>query len=334
MSRSHRAAFTLVELLVVIAIIGVLVALLLPAVQSAREAARRMQCTNNLKQMGLALHNYHATHESFPCGSLMGRKGVWSWGPAWGIAILPYAEQTALFDQVDMKGASGGGNAHVGLIYTGANEYNGKLLAGVAIPYLYCPSSSLPRFVMTGQTVPGPKGVASPTYTAISGAVDDTSTINKDGESDQHRFKGKRSAGGVLAGGDLFFSFRDIRDGSSNTIMLAEQSDYCVNSAGKKIDCRSDFGHGFSMGAVDPANGDTRWFNTSSVRYSINEKNWETPFVGNEFYACNRPIQSSHSGGAMALKADGSVHFLSASTDLQTLYNLANRSDGKVINGL
>ena len=109
MKRTSRWAFTLVELLVVIAIIGVLVALLLPAVQSAREAARRMQCTNNLKQIGLAMHNYHGANNTFPSGSMIGRPGAWSWGPAWGVSILPYAEQTVLFDQFDHRGVNGGG---------------------------------------------------------------------------------------------------------------------------------------------------------------------------------------------------------------------------------
>ena len=102
-NRVKRGAFTLVELLVVIAIIGILVSLLLPAVQSAREAARRTQCINNLKQIGLALHNYHSALQAFPAGNI-------TEGPccstrskiSWGISILPYLEQGPLFDRYDM----------------------------------------------------------------------------------------------------------------------------------------------------------------------------------------------------------------------------------------
>ena len=101
----RRSGFTLVELLVVIAIIGVLIALLLPAVQQAREAARRNSCTNQLKQLGLALHNYHDTFSAFPYGS---------WGStsivSWHVPILPFIEQGALFDRFDQTWSYGGAN--------------------------------------------------------------------------------------------------------------------------------------------------------------------------------------------------------------------------------
>ena len=106
---SAKRAFTLVELLVVIAIIGILIGLLLPAVQAAREAARRMECTNNMKQLGQALHNYADVHNVFPSAwrgytpdgkhaSVYGDPG---WG--WGAAILPFMEQTPLYDRIDLK---------------------------------------------------------------------------------------------------------------------------------------------------------------------------------------------------------------------------------------
>ena len=104
MCKTPRRAFTLVELLVVITIIGILIALLLPAVQAAREAARRLQCTNNLKQMGLALHNYHLTNSSFPQASSQYsgvKQGGGCCGWSWSALILPFLEQDNLYQQID-----------------------------------------------------------------------------------------------------------------------------------------------------------------------------------------------------------------------------------------
>ena len=116
MQRSSRAGFTLIELLVVIAIIAILIALLVPAVQQVREAAARMQCTNNLKQIGLALHGYHDTIEAFPPGYVDGdttntNTAASDVGPGWGWAafILPYLEQGAVYNQINFSVTVGTG---------------------------------------------------------------------------------------------------------------------------------------------------------------------------------------------------------------------------------
>ena len=118
----ERRGFTLIELLVVIAIIGVLVAILLPAVQQAREVANRSRCSNNLKQLGVALHNYHETFGTFPIGALA-QRGI---GPSWQVCILPYLDQGALYDRFSMVGANNGAPTLPGS--ANAAVVNGKLI--------------------------------------------------------------------------------------------------------------------------------------------------------------------------------------------------------------
>ena len=154
-SPMRRRGFTLIELLVVIAIIAILIALLLPAVQQAREAARRAQCKNNLKQFGLAFQNYHDTFLVFPASGTSARgPGIYAWGHGWGIAILPYLELKPLYARFDFRGVSSTATPHTGLIYTGTNIENGQLLSGVAMPVFRCPSSVTNEMGLLGQTIP------------------------------------------------------------------------------------------------------------------------------------------------------------------------------------
>ena len=333
---SKKRGFTLVELLVVIAIIGILIALLLPAVQAAREAARRIQCSNNLKQIGLAIHNYYSSNNAFPAACRA--QSSTGWGFGWATYILPYGEQTALYDELDKTGEHGGSGHQTGLVYGGKcsitgmtfhdyNEYNGRILAGVDIPYLYCPSSPLEQFVMKEKEIPGPAGVASSTYVAITGAIDHKTAGNSTGG-----WQGIRSEGGVLLP-HKHTAIRDITDGTTNTLMIAEQSGFCIDEDGKNQDCRSDYGHGFIMGALPATSLDDRWYNTATARYRINFNTYNATGVGFH-YSFNRPILSAHPGGAQVLMADGSVHFLNEELELQTLYNICNRDDGYTVDEL
>ncbi|PQO40244.1 DUF1559 domain-containing protein [Blastopirellula marina] len=194
---NRRSGFTLVELLVVIAIIGVLIALLLPAVQQAREAARRMSCSNQLKQLGLALHNYHDTTSSFPYGSRGSSNMV-----GWHVAILPFIEQGNLYDQMDMTV-----NYDTGV--------NAPFRSTKMDPFL-CPSGSSEKaddnsayFTTHYYGVMGPTGTNPQTGVAY-----------KENTSGSH--------GGFSKEGMWYHNevrkMRDMIDGTSNTFALGEIS--------------------------------------------------------------------------------------------------------------
>jgi len=317
----RRSGFTLVELLVVIAIIGVLVALLLPAIQAAREAARRAQCTNNMKQIGLGLLNYESAHQSFPAGALASPLGD-GFGASWSLRILNYLEMDNLYNQLDLTGEKDTGpRAHVGWVsLSSGNAHNGMILNELVIDFLKCPSSSLPNW---SANLP----VMNPNYVGISGGglpEDYPGTRVKNGSPAE----GFIGAGGVLIRWTPIRA-SNITDGLSNTMIVGEQSGWCVGNGGELIDCRSDCTHGFAMGVRNVITSD-REFNLTCVIHPIGEASYSATGVpGN--CGSNRPILSAHPGGANVLLADGSVHFFSEQTDITTLYNMANRNDDNVL---
>src|SRR5688500_4723621 len=178
---SPRRGFTLVELLVVIAIIGVLVALLLPAVQAAREAARRMQCGNNMKQIGLGLQNYHDTFLSLPYGARVryingesrttprppSNQRSQKVGPSWYVGILPFCEQKALYDLIDAHDKSGqAGNRCDYSKASNDNNTIGGVTRGQKIQWMLCPSSPLPQQETKSRAL-----ITVPSYVGIMGAT-------------------------------------------------------------------------------------------------------------------------------------------------------------------
>ena len=316
-STSRQKAFTLVELLVVIAIIGILIALLLPAVQAAREAARRAQCSNNLKQTGLALLNYESAFGRFPPGGL--HTGTGGYGHSWWVRILPYVESANIHDMFDQGGHHTG---WMGGDSFGGHAYNRDLFRDRFFAFMFCPSSNLPQYVLTDE-LHSKANVMSATYTGIAGAADHPSTTDRGGNASY----GRICSGGVLVMHEGV-SIRDISDGTSKTIMVGEQSGWCINTDGSNADCRSDCFHGFPMGPGP--DGWERAFNTTCVLHRINERSM--PALGVEGNCgSNRPIQSAHAGGAQVLLADGSVRFLEEDIELNLFYNLANRDDGNAL---
>jgi len=193
----HSHGFTLVELLVVIAIIGILIALLLPAVQAAREAARRMQCTNNLKQIGLGLHSYEGTYKSFPPGA--GGTGTnWSWSAF----ILAYMEQTQSMDLCDF---SHGYNLP---------EYNGDATR-TFIPVYHCPSAPEHQLLSCCASIPGEKDTAETNYSAVATHHQVDYGRHRTSDPPEMVDSGVMHVGGC-------YSIRDITDGLTTTLMVSE----------------------------------------------------------------------------------------------------------------
>ncbi len=279
-----KRGFTLVELLVVIAIIGVLVALLLPAVQAAREAARRMQCGNHLKQIGLGLQNYHDVFNSLPYGA-RGRyvqgtilpngntqgNGAVPFGPSWYVGILPFCEQKNLSDLIEARAiATPNYNAIAGNQTTVANvsqqAHNQK------IPWMLCPSSPLPQ---TEQPVANGPLCTVPSYVGIAGAIstnNQTAAMNQVSTSDTPAFVETRSAAwgpgaGHASGGGLLtineaFNMAAAIDGTSSTMVVSEIADYFFYSSptnGSAPGTRGRIDGSFANGTVTASTGG-RWF--------------------------------------------------------------------------
>lgn len=315
LKRGRARGFTLIELLVVIAIIAVLIALLLPAVQQAREAARRSQCKNNLKQIGLALHNYHDTYSTLPMGNNNHTGG--GWGQSWWVAVLPYIDQGPLYNAWDHNSVSSGYNLAA----------NMNLASGKAIPVARCPSSPMGQYEFANNGVA--PGMCVAHYTGIAGASTDP----------QSRVT-NYTCGIAGRGGVLFFRsrirFADLSDGASNVIFVGEQSDWCVETAtGQQRIAIQSWPHGMFMGSP----GSDRSFNATTLRWRPGYKQAEG---GHNFNPCpltgvcgnsgvNNPIQAAHVGGAHVLLGDGGVRFISENINLTTWFNLAIRDDGNVL---
>jgi prepilin-type N-terminal cleavage/methylation domain-containing protein/prepilin-type processing-associated H-X9-DG protein len=323
-----RGAFTLVELLVVIAIIGALVALLLPAVQAAREAARRMQCSNNLKQLGIGLHMYADTFKKFPyasnfadsiaqCGDFT---AVGIPHHSGNFALLPFLEQKTLFDQVNINQSLDGGAA------------NRNLLRGQFLGVFTCPSNALKR---TGRRVDGANfnGFDGPVqegmYRFCGGTMNNTMVNTRDCTKAANSFCLNADGGinggwtcvhvnpsavrGVFARGVTKYELKDITDGTSNTIMMGETKP-----------------HYSEFGALWTWNVPTTLFslklNSSFLKTA--ERNRTVNWMDAQGHA------SYHAGGAQFVMADGSVRFLSDAIDYPTYCLFGDIADGQPIPGL
>ncbi len=323
-----RLGFTLVELLVVIAIIGILIALLLPAVQAAREAARRTQCTNNLKQLGLALHNYHDTYKRFPG---MGQGTDNPWDPAKsnmrhlsGLAVmLPFMEQTPLYDQVSSPQISPPYPAWGPVPWYGWNFQ--PFLQNV--PGLICPSDTTEKSANYN-----PYGNTNYNF-CVGDEITDLVWW------DIGQGSGSRKPRGLF-GRNSFHKMADITDGTSNTIAMSEQTvsgqfdarqihgNYVENATGVNgtnpaANCLIYKGTGATISPTAPQIGELRgvawaWgafvvcgFNTVLPPNSVGCTSLWSEWGGNNIF----PPDSYHPGGVNVMLADGSTRFVSETID-------------------
>jgi len=282
-SFSRSRGFTLIELLVVIAIIAVLVALLLPAVQQAREAARRSSCKNNLKQIGLALHNYHDTHRTMPPGVVI-QNGPGDGHWCWNAYILPFIDQAPLYQLLQV------GDIRVPDALTNANRRNAMRQP---LSSMRCPSDTAPDINNAGQLFlvdanGDNQRVAATNYIAVnSSSSPRPQPNNKDG----------------AFGNNTKTRMRDITDGTSNTIAVGERAWRLSNAnlrAGVMFAQKGGGGNNQNTGLV---------YNHGGGKWPINC----TQTGGNP--NCRLGFSSLHTGGAQFVMFDGAVRFISENID-------------------
>lgn len=303
---NRNRGFTLVELLVVIAIIGVLIALLLPAVQQAREAARRMQCSNNLKQLGLAFHNYHDTYGRFMTG------GDTSWqfyALGWVPRIFPFIEQGTRYDGMEALAT----NYMMTRSPYRSHNQNNPIFG--AVPGITCPSSPLGELSsdqVVSANFPYHNVQGGLHYRANAGSVDvDFVAATTSGRVGYSR------SGMIYPNSRTRFA--DIVDGTTNTILLGETS---------KISTAAGFQglKPWTWGSTSYSATEWLMIDHKMVQYPIN-------FPGS--YGSNStPFSSYHPGGAMFVMGDGSVKFLTETMPLDMLKSVATRNNGEVVSGL
>ena len=307
MQAQRRSAFTLVELLVVIAIIGILIALLLPAVQAAREAARRMQCSNNLKQIGLAIHNYHAAVGVLPVG--IDNNGSPKRGPdpadqengkGWIVAILPQLEQEPLFKRFNFNGAFNQGG--------GMKDPVNRELAQTNLNALKCPSDPDSMKLITEQWQWKDIEVAITNYKGVMGDGM-MGHVNSFGGT-PYCNDGAYECNGLFWRTSYQWPIRigHITDGTSNTMMVGEDLPrYNWHSAWV-------YSNGDTSSTYAPLNYMPKPPDPATW--------WEM-----------RGFRSFHAGGAHFCFADGSVRFLNETIQIDVYRALSTRNGGEVISG-
>jgi len=313
--KSQQKGFTLIELLVVIAIIGVLIGLLLPAVQKVREAAARLQCTNNLKQIGLAMMNYESTYRMFPAGYLdnmttnrpnsaatSNPDPITGWG--WGTLILPYLEQESLYKSININSIA------MNNTYAGTIAFRKTVIKG-----FLCTSDDTGLNTFTISGTGGNFELAKSSYAGVNG------------QAELADFDTAFGLGMFLRGRGV--SIAEVTDGLSNTLFVGERSSKSAKQAVGTLPGVCTWVGALPGGDLDgetPALYILGWTGNSSSPAKPNMPEPDGSFHPESF-------TSRHSGGVNFLFGDGSVRFITDSIDGQTWVKLGTRQGGETTNG-
>jgi prepilin-type N-terminal cleavage/methylation domain-containing protein/prepilin-type processing-associated H-X9-DG protein len=312
----QRVGFTLIELLVVIAIIAVLIALLLPAVQQAREAARRSQCKNNLKQLGLALHNYHDTHTVFPPGHI-GRNTTPALYASGLTMLLPYIDQAPLYNMYNFNGSATTFPSIAAFVPADDPVTNGNAaVVKTKLAALLCPTDNNP--VMIPAT--GSNYGISATNTGTGGARTNYDYICNSTYNAYDNWTNQALTTKCMFGDNSFCSTKDVTDGTSNTFMMGETT-------------RSVYNGGTN------AWGYRGWVMVGLNLYSYSINNWIYPTAPPVINPPGKLASwayagSLHTGGCHFLFADGAVRFVSENIDAVQRQRLALMSDNQIVDNL
>lgn len=324
--RRHKSGFTLIELLVVIAIIAVLIALLLPAVQQAREAARRMQCKNNLKQLGLAMHNYADIYTMLPLpdiGITFAPRTPTHWDMSWGISLLPQLDQMPLYNLFNQNAPNG------------VSDVANQPVVSTNLAVYVCPTTPRSGPIQGIIEVQDPIASATVNNNFVAGSGDYFLPRSfQDSAFTPSEIFGAfcyPSATGTLDTKRGGARFQDITDGLSNTLLLLERAGLPnLKKAGNLNKAATD--STYPLVIQKHFNG--WWASTQNDRVRAWNVEGTTYGAGPCVINCSNDwggAYSFHTGGLQVLLADGSVHFLSQSLNKGTFRSLIGKDDGGVI---